>query len=149
MKLAALAAGTFLALAVSGPTVLNTQPVTRDMSDIVAPAWMPLPSKPFISSIEYAGEAGVEAAFGTIIYDLPTDGASEINWLTAQLKAAGYSIDDRTSAIDNFAGADAVISAKNFSSGRRVNLVNTIRMDGATLRVTFEDPSADTYVSLL
>ena len=149
MKLAALAAGTFLALAVSGPAVVNTHTVQVAASDIVTPAWMPLPSRPFISSIEYAGEAGVEAAFGTIIYNLPTDGASEVNWLKAHLAAAGFAVDDRTVALDNFAGADSVISARHFSSGRRVGIVNTIRMDGATLRLTFEDPQAGAYVSLL
>ena len=149
MKLAALAAGTFLALAVSGPAVVNTHTVQVAASDIVTPAWVPLPSRPFISSIEYAGEAGVEAAFGTIIYNLPTDGASEVNWLRTHLAAAGYAVDDRTAALDNFAGADSVISARNFSSGRRVSIVNIIRMDGATLRLTFEDPQAGAYVSLL
>lgn len=149
MKLAALAAGTVFALAVSGPAVMNTHTVQVATSDIVAPAWVPLPSRPFINSIEYAGEAGVEAAFGTIVYNLPTDGASEVTWLKAHLAAAGFALDDRTAALDNFVGADTIISARNFSSGRRVNIVNTIRMDGATLRLTFEDPQAVTYVSLL
>jgi hypothetical protein len=151
MKFAALVAGACLALAVSGPTVLNTSgtPKLNQLSDITAPDWIPLPSKPFISSIEYAGEAGSEAAFGTILYQLPSDGASEVTWLKEHLKSYGYAIDDRTLAIDNFAGADVVISARDFSSGRRVNIVATRTVDGATIRVSFEDPLAGTYVSLL
>jgi hypothetical protein len=150
MKLAALAAGTFLALAVSGPAVVNTHTVQVAASDIVTPAWMPLPSRPFISSIEYAGEAGVEAAFGTIIYSLPTDGASEVNWLTAHL--AGSRLLPSTTAPRRSTISPGPIPssapATSPAAGASI-IVNTIRMDGATLRLTFEDPQAGAYVSLL
>jgi hypothetical protein len=151
MKFVALAAGACLALAVSGPSVFNTQgsSVHTESAAIVAPAWLPLPSRPFISSVEYSGEAGAEAAFGTILYVLPSDGKSEVVWLKEHLKAQGYAIDDRTAAIDNFAGADVVISAHDRVTGRRVNLVKSSTVEGASLRVTFEDPTAGTYVSLL
>lgn len=151
MKIAVLAVGAFVALAVSGPTAFRENSARQPFQtgEITVPAWLQLPSKPFISSIEYAGEAGAEAAFGTILYDLPTDGASEINWIREHLKAQGYSIDDRTASVDNFAGADVVISARDFVSGRRVNVVSIGRMDGANLRITFEDPSADSFISAL
>lgn len=151
MKFAALLAGASLAVAVSGSAVMNTGAPQASLasSEITAPDWIPLPSKPFITSIEYAGKAGSEAAFGTILYDLPTDGAAEVNWFKEHLKAYGYAVDDRTAAMDNFAGADVVVSARSFSSGRRVNIVSMRRVDGSSLRVTFEDPLAGTYVSLL
>ena len=47
------------------------------------------------------------------------------------------------------AGADVVISAHDRVTGRRVNLVKSSTVEGASLRVTFEDPTAGTYVSLL
>ena len=116
---------------------------------IAAPAWLPLPSTPFISSIEQTGNPGNEAAFGTVNYDLPSDGGSEVNWLKQHLAANGYELDDRTSAIDNFGGADAVVSATDPASGRRVTFVNVRRLDGANLRVTFEDPQAERDTSSL
>lgn len=152
MKIAVLAVGAVLALAVSGPAALKTTTQVQKVaaaSDIVVPAWLDLPSKPFISSIEYSGQAGAEAAFGTILYDLPTNGVSEVTWIKKNLKQHGFSIDDRTASIDNFAGADVVISASDPITGRRINLVGTTRMDGADLRITFEDPTAESYVSLL
>ncbi|MBL8791524.1 MAG: hypothetical protein JNM45_13595 [Rhizobiales bacterium] len=152
MKAAVLAVGAVLAVAVSGPTAFKkpTQ-VERiaDTSEIVVPGWLELPSKPFISSIEYSGQAGAEAAFGTILYSLPTNGTSEVQWIEKNLKAKGFAVDDRTAAIDNFAGADVVITATELVSGRKINLVGTTRMDGSDIRITFEDPTAGSYVSLL
>lgn len=151
MKSMVLAVGTLLALAVSGPAALQPKstPVQQAASDIVVPAWMQLPSRPFISSIEYSGQAGVEAAFGTILYELPTDGSSEVAWITEHLKEQGFQVDDRTSGLDNFAGADMVISASEPVNGRRLNIVAVTTMHGSSLRITFEDPTAESYISLL
>jgi hypothetical protein len=152
MKIAVLAVGAVLAVAVSGPAAFTEKTQVQRIaatSDIVVPAWLDLPSRPFISSIEYSGQAGAEAAFGTILYDLPTNGVSEVTWLKKHLKQQGFAVDDRTAAIDNFAGADVVITATDMVSGRRINLVGTTRMDGADLRITFEDPTVESYVSLL
>ena len=151
MKSMVLAVGTLLALAVSGPAALQPKstPVQQAASDIVVPAWMQLPSRPFISSIEYSGQAGQEAAFGTILYHLPSNGTAEVNWLKKNLESKGFSVDDRTAAMDNFAGADVVVTATDMVTGRRINLVGTNRPDGADLRITFEDPTVESYVSLL
>lgn len=152
MKIAVLAVGAVLALAVSGPAALkNTTQVQHvsATSDIVVPAWLDLPSRPFISSIEYSGQAGEEAAFGTILYNLPSNGTAEVNWLKKNLESKGFAVDDRTAAMDNFAGADVVVTATDMVTGRRINLVGTNRPDGADLRITFEDPTVESYVSLL
>lgn len=151
MKSSVLAVGTFLALAVSGPAALHQNAPEKQAagSDIVVPAWMQLPSKPFISSIEYSGEASSEAAYGTILYNLPSDGTSEVAWIKAHLKQQGFAVDDRTNAIDSFAGADVVVSASDPVSGRRINLVGISTLEGSSLRITFEDPSAVSYVSVL
>lgn len=149
MKLAVAFSGVLLAMAVAGPVALNPgAPIHRDqLAAISVPQWLNLPSTPFISSIEYSGEIGVEAAFGAIAYSLPSDGSSELNWLKAHLEADGFQIDDRTSTIDNFAGADTVISAENAATGRRVILVRVQTIEGANLRVSFEDPLAGLQIS--
>lgn len=151
MKLAVAFAGAFLALAVTGPTVLNTSaPLSRDqLSAVAVPAWLNLPSHPFISSVEFSGEVGVESSFGSVAYALPSDGAAEVEWLKQHLIADGYQIEDRTSSMDNFVGADAVISATQASTGRRVMFVRTQTLDGADLRLSFEDPLAGTQLSEL
>ena len=127
----------------------NTPLSREQLADVAVPSWLALPSTPFISSIEHTGEAGMEASFGTIAYALPSDGNSEVTWFTEHLKADGYTIEDRTSAIDNFVGADTVLSASHQSTGRRVTLVRTHTIDGADLRVVFEDPQAGAMVSEL
>jgi|JI10StandDraft_1071094.scaffolds.fasta_scaffold87049_5 hypothetical protein len=151
MKLAVAFVGAFLALAVSGPNVFKPNtPLSREqLAEIAVPNWLALPSTPFISSIEHTGEAGMEASFGTIAYVLPSDGSSEVTWFKEHLKADGYTIEDRTAAIDNFIGADTVISASQQATGRRVILVRTNTLDGADLRVVFEDPQAGAQVSEL
>lgn len=151
MKLAVAFVGAFLALAVSGPNVFepNTPLSHEQLAAVAVPDWLSLPSTPFISSIEYSGEAGQESSFGTIAYILPSDGSSEVNWFKEHLKADGFEIEDRTSAIDNFVGADTVISASQQSTGRRITLVRTHTIDGADLRVVFEDPQAGAMVSEL
>ncbi|NMD08182.1 MAG: hypothetical protein GYA66_09405 [Phyllobacteriaceae bacterium] len=151
MKIAVVLAGAFVALAVSGPTLLNTgSAIDRDqVSEVAVPGWLNLPSTPFINSIEYSGEAGREASSGMIFYNLPSDGASEMVWLMEHLKAEGYSIEDRTTTIDNFAGAKAVISASDLVTGRQVIFVRQQTIEGANLRIMFEDPLAGTRLSQL
>ncbi len=149
MKIAVVLAGAVMAFVLTGPAVLESSKSGQSerVAEITVPAWLQLPSTPFISSIEYSGEAGAESSFGTVAYDLPSSGTSEVVWLKQHLSAAGYVLDDRTSTIDNFAGADVVVSAFDPATGRRVTFVKIVTSVGATLRVTFEDPQAGTKLS--
>lgn len=149
MKIAVVLAGAVMAFVLTGPAVLeNSKSVQSErVAEITVPAWLQLPSTPFISSIEYSGEVGAESSFGTISYDLPSNGAAEVVWLREHLSVAGYVVDDCTSAIDNFAGADVVMSALHPATGRRVSFVKIDLVSGSTLRVTFEDPLAGTKLS--
>jgi hypothetical protein len=143
MKAAVLFGAILAAFVVGGPTPLqgNGPRLFAEESQITVPTWIGRSLSPYLTSVQYSGEPGNESQAGSLLFQLPSDGHQQVSGLTARFAAMGFLVEDRTTSLDNFAGAEQVISATDPVSGRRVVISNTPNLQGALLRLHFEDPS--------
>jgi len=148
MKLALVFCAALGFSVMAGSTTVHRGPdadLQQDTS-ISIPSWLELPDTEYVTSIEYTGEAGNESSRGAVTMDLPSDGQGEMNWLSAHFRAHGYQIADRTSSLDQFGGTGDILTAVDKVTGRSLTIVNTPSTEGATLRISFEEPLVDTQV---
>jgi hypothetical protein len=115
---AAIVFSAALAVFVSGgPTKLHGDGVaveTADTSPIAVPVWLGLGKAPYLTSV---------AA------------------MSQRFAGRGFMVEDRTSSLDNFMGADSVASATDPVTGRTAVYSLTQTKDGALLRLQFTEPS--------
>jgi hypothetical protein len=142
---AAIVFSAALAVFVSGgPTKLHGDGVaveTADTSPIAVPVWLGLGKAPYLTSVEYAGEPGAEWQRGTLTFVLPDNGISTVAAMSQRFAGRGFMVEDRTSSLDNFMGADSVASATDPVTGRTAVYSLTQTKDGALLRLQFTEPS--------
>lgn len=148
MKLALVFCAALSFSALAGSTAVQRGPDTELQQDtsISIPAWLVLPDDEYVTRIEYTGEVGLESSRGAVTLELPSDGQAELVWLSAHFRAHGYQIEDHTSSLDQFGGTAGIVTAYDDATGRRLTIVNTPSTDGATLRISFEDPLVDAQV---
>ncbi|MFO1034987.1 MAG: hypothetical protein U1E15_13280 [Hyphomicrobiales bacterium] len=141
MKAAFLFSAAVAAFIAGGSTGLQGNPPMDPLTHRLAvPGWLGLSGSTSLTSIQYEGEPGYEWSRGTLTFKIQDDGAAEMKRLAVRFAGRGFFIEDRTSSLDNFAGADSVTSAVDPVSGRKVLFSNIRTLDGSLLRVHFEEP---------
>ncbi len=131
-------------------TVQNAAPgFQSDLVELRVPAWLQLPESEFVTSIEYTGELGEEAARGNVLMNLPSDGDAEMAWLAEHFRAQGYHVTHEGASLAQIPGVVAVVVASESLSERRVTIIQSQDAEGASIRLSFEDPMIGAQVSAL
>lgn len=110
-----------------------------DQAAISVPGWMKLPQSEYLSSVTYLGDVGAEASRGEITLSVPSDGSADVARLADHFESLGFKIVDHTSEMDRFVGVGALLEAVQSTSGRRITVVSSHTLDGATLRISYAD----------
>ncbi len=140
MKLGLVLVSVFGLVAMTGHAIVREQ---QPVAEISVPTWLGVADQEHVTSVELLGAPGEEQARGNVLLDLPSDGKSEMSWLSNTLAKKGYVITPVNQGFDNFMGAVDVVRAADPVTGRSIVVSRVERPDGSLLNLSFTDPLAE------